>query len=151
MALIEEFRAELKNAMRARDQQRLDALRLVETEVGKAKTAPGFEGDVDDALYERIIGAYVKKMKKALKEYQSYGDRGKEMAEKLSFEVDYLGRWLPKGLDEAATRELVRKAIADLGVESPREMGKVMGQLMKQHKGQIDGSLVSKLVKEELA
>ena len=150
MGIRDELREELKSAMRAKDQMRLNVLRAVETEVSTAKTASGFAGEVDDALYLTIVTAYAKKMTKALKEYEGAGERGEEQAAVLRFEVDYLGRWLPKMLDEAATRELVVKTIADLGVSGGKNIGRVMGGIMKDHKGQVDGGLVRKLASELL-
>lgn len=150
MGIREELRAELKDAMRQKDERRRNALRQVETDVSKAKSAPGFSGEVDDAFYLEMVASYVKKMSKALKEYESAGERGKELADVLRFEVDYLSRWLPKKLDEAATRELVQKVIADLGVSGAKHVGRVMGAIMKDHKDDVDGGLVNRLARELL-
>jgi hypothetical protein len=72
------------------------------------------------------------------------------MAEQLGFEVEYLGRWIPKMLDEGATLELVKGAIAELAATDPKEAGQVVGFLMKSHKGEVDGALVNRLVRAEL-
>ena len=151
MSIKDELRNELKDAMRQHDQKRLDAIRQVETEISVAKSAPGFKGEIDDGLYLQVIGAYVKKMDKARKEYLELGPRGAEMAATLGFEVEYLSRWLPHKLDEEQTRALVRQAIAELGVSDPKQAGKVVGQLMKTHKDDLDGALANRLVREELA
>jgi uncharacterized protein YqeY len=98
-----------------------------------------------------VIGAYVKRMRKALDEYGKLGERASEMVDKLSFEVSYLERWLPQKLDERRTRELVREAIAELGLTGPQAAGRVTGHVMKQHKDEVDGGLVSKIAREELA
>jgi uncharacterized protein YqeY len=144
------LRSEYKEAMRARDQRRVDVIRQVETEIATATSAPGFAGEVDDELYLKVIASYCKKMDKARKEYAELGQRGAEMAEKLAFEVEYLSRWLPQKLDEAATRELVQQTIAELGVSGPKMVGRVVGQIMKAHKGEVDGGLVNRLVREAL-
>lgn len=138
MGIQQEIRSEMKDALRARDQLRLDVLRQVETEVSNAKTAPGFSGSVDDDLYRKVIGAYVKRMSKALDEYANLGERASEMVKKLSFEVSYLERWLPRKLDERRTRELVREAIAELGVSGPQAVGRVTGHVIKQHKDEVE-------------
>ncbi len=150
MSIAEQLREELKDAMRARDQKRLDVVRAIETEVKMARSAPEFEGEVDDALYEKIIAAYVKKMKKALTEYEGLGDRGKEMADKLRFETEYLARWLPKQLGEEEIRILVKQAIEELGASSPKQAGRIVGHLMKTHKKELDGKLVQRIATEEL-
>ena len=152
MTIREELAAELKNAMRAKDGPRRDVIRQVETEVAVARSHPGFEGEVDDELYRSVIASYVKKMDKARDEYLEIGERGAAMADKLGFEVEYLSRWLPSKLDEKATRELVKGAIAELGVAGDEKAaGRVIGHLMKTHGKDLDGGLVNRLVREELA
>lgn len=146
----DELRAELKDAMRTRDQRRMDVIRQVESEAAVAKSAPGFSGALDDAFYLGVITAYCKKMDKARKEYEGLGERGREMLEKLTFEVEFLARWVPSKLGEEETRELVRATIAKLGVAGPKAVGRVMGQIMKERGPDLDGALVSRLVKEAL-
>jgi len=150
MSIQDELRAALKQAMRERDQRRLDVIRQVETEISVAKTSAGFRGEVNDELYLQIIASYVKKMDKARKEYESAGDRGREMIEQLTFEIDYLGRWLPSKLPEEATRTLVREAIGELGITDPKQAGRLVGHLMKGHKDELDGALVNRIAREEL-
>ncbi|MBM3694615.1 MAG: hypothetical protein FJW79_01565 [Actinobacteria bacterium] len=150
MGIHEELAAELRDALRARDRKRLDVIRQVETEVSRARTEPGFSGEAGDELYRRVIGAYCKKMEKARLEFAAAGERGRAQAEKLAFEIEYLARWLPSTLDEAATRELVRSAIAELGAGDPKMAGRVIGHVMKAAGGTVDGALVGRLVREEL-
>jgi uncharacterized protein len=150
MSIRDELRAELKDAMRGRDQRRLDVIRLVETELSMAKTAPGFKGEIDDALYVQVIHAYVKKMDKARQGYETFGERGKEMADKLAFEIAYLSRWLPHKLSEQETRELIRQTIAELGITDPKQSGRLVGHLMKARGSDLDGALASRLAKEAL-
>ena len=150
MSIQEDFATELKDALRAKDQPRKDAIRSVETEVARAKSEPGFAGEVDDELYVKVIGGYVKKMTKAIAEYEDLGERGQEMATKLSYETDYLSRWLPQKLSEEATLDLVTAAISELGINDPGQAGQVMGYIMKTHQSSVDGSLVKRLVGEAL-
>ena len=150
MSIQEDLATELKDALRAKDQPRKDAIRSVETEVARAKSEPGFAGEVDDELYVKVIGSYVKKMTKAIAEYEDLGERGQEMATKLSYETDYLSRWLPQKLGEEATLDLVTAAISELGINDPGQAGQVMGHIMKTHKSSVDGSLVKRLVGEAL-
>jgi len=150
MSIHEELAAELRDAIRGRDRRRMDVIRQVETEVARARTEPGFHGEVDDALYRRVISSYCKKMDKARLEFVAAGERGRPQAEKLAFEIEYLGRWQARTLDEAATRDLVRAAIAELGAADPKMAGRVIGQVMKAAAGTIDGGLVNRLVREEL-
>ena len=152
MTIKEELAQELQDAMRAQDGPRRDVIRQVETEIAVARSQPGFEGEVDDELYRSVIAAYVKKMDKARDEYVEIGERGAAMAEKLGNEVRYLSRWLPEKLDDTATRDLVRAAIVELGVTGDEKAaGRVTGHLMKTHGKDLDGGLVNRVVREELA
>lgn len=152
MTIKDELAAELKDAMKAKDARRRDVIRQVQSEVAVAKSEPGFKGEADDALHERVISSYVKKMAKSKEEYEGLGERGAAMAEKLAFEVEYLDRWLPKKLGEVETRKLVKSQIASLGVAGDEKAaGRVIGTLMKDHGDELDGSLVNRLVREELA
>jgi hypothetical protein len=152
VSIRDELVHELRDAMRAKDRPRRDVIRQIETEVSQAKSEPGFTGELDDDLYRRVIASYVKKMDKSRQEYLDFGERGQAMADKLGFEVEYLSRWLPSKLDETATRALVLAAIAELGVAGDgKAAGRVTGHLMKSHGGDLDGGLVNRLVREELA
>lgn len=151
MSIREELRGELKDAMRARDRRRLDVIRQVETEVSAVRSAPGFAGEVDDGVYREVIAAYVKKMDKAREEYLALGERGAEEADKLGFEVTYLGRWLPKKLGEPEVRALVREAIAELGVSDPKQAGRLVGHLMKRGIEGLDGKVVHAVARDELS
>jgi uncharacterized protein YqeY len=152
VSIREELRAQLTEAMKQRDVNRRELIRIIETEVALARSAVGFSGEVDDDLYRQVIAAYAKKMEKARAEYLDLGERGAEMAAKLTWEVGYLSRWLPQKLDEEATRQLVRDAIAALGVGGDsKAAGRVTGQVMKEHSDRVDGRLVNRLVSEELA
>jgi len=149
MGIQEELVAELVDAMKARDKPRTSVIRQVQTEIAVAKSAPGFKGEVDDDLYKSTIVSYVKKMEKARLEFEGLGERGAEQAAKLAYEVDYLSRWMPNLPGEDETRDIVKSAIAELGVDDPKMMGRVMGHIMKMGV-ELDGGLVNRLVREEL-
>ena len=151
MTIQEELAAELRDAMKSKDARRRDVIRQIQTEVATSKSQPDFEGEADDAFYQKVIGSYVKKMDKSRAEYSEMGERGAAMAEKLAFEVDYLSQWLPKKLDEAETRDLVRETIRELGVAGDEKAaGRVTGHLMKTRGEDLDGALVNRIVREEL-
>ena len=148
MALIDELSAALKEAMKAKDKPKLDAIRQVQTEIAKKKSEKGEEAT--DELVLGVISSYVKKMTKAVEEYKSHGDRGIEMAEKIQFEIDFLSGWLPEQLSEEDVAKLVDEVLADLGEVDMSQMGRIIGAVMAKGEG-IDGSVVSKLVKEKLS
>ena len=152
MSIREDLASELRDAMRGQDAPRRDVIRQIETEISVARSEPGFSGELDDDLYRRVISAYVKKMDKTRQEYLDIGERGAAMAAKLGYEVEYLSRWIPQKLDEAQTRDLVKRTIQELGVAGDEKAaGRVTGQLMKERGKDLDGGLVNRLVREEIS
>ena len=149
MSIRAEFQDQLKDAMREKDRNRLDVIRQIEAEISLVKSAPGFDGEVDDDLYRTTIRSYVKKMGKAREEFLAVGERGAEQAAKLAYEIDYLSQWLPSSLGEDETRALVKVAVSELGADNPKMTGQVIGHVMKSG-AQVDGGLVNQLVREEL-
>ena len=149
MDIHEQLRRDQTTAMKSRDKDTLNAIRSVQAEVAAAKSAPGFSGEVDDELYVKTISTYVKRVSKSKTEYDALGDKGAEQAAKLAFEIDYLSRYLPEVLDEEATRVLVNRTIANLGVDADTPAGRVIGAVMSSGED-VDGALVNKLVRERL-
>ncbi len=151
MGVRDELRAELHDAIRGKDRARADAVRMVETEVAVAKSDPGFDGEVDDALYVSVIADIVKRNERSRREYEALGERGAGQAAKLATETAYLSRWLPSSLGEDETLDLVRATIADLGATDPKQAGQVIGAIMKKGVEGLDGALVNQLVRRELS
>ena len=147
MTLVDDLSAALKEAMKAKDKPKLDAIRQVQTEIAKKKSEKGEEAT--DELVLAVISSYVKKMTKAVEEYQTLGDRGTEMAEKIQFEIDFLSEWLPEQLSEEEVEKIVDAVLFEMGDIDISQMGKVIGAVMSKGDG-IDGSLVSKIVKSKL-
>ena len=147
MALVDDLSAALKEAMKAKDKPKLDAIRQDQTEIAKKKSEKGEEAT--DELVLAVISSYVKKMTKAVEEYQTLGDRGTEMAEKIQFEIDFLSEWLPEQLSEEEVEKIVDAVLFEMGDIDISQMGKVIGAVMSKGDG-IDGSLVSKIVKSKL-
>ena len=147
MTISDDLSAALKEAMKAKDKPKLDAIRQVQTEIAKKKSEKGEEAT--DELVLAVISSYVKKMTKAVEEYQTLGDRGTEMAEKIQFEIDFLSEWLPEQLSEEEVEKIVDAVLIEMGDIDISQMGKVIGAVMSKGDG-IDGSLVSKIVKSKL-
>lgn len=152
MSIQEQLTEDLRTAMKEKDALRRDVIRQVQTEIATAKSESDFSGELNDAFYQKVIASYVKKMDKSRGEYEAMGERGEEMADKLAYEVEYLSRFLPQKLSEKETRKLVVDAIEELGVAGDEKAaGRVTGHLMKTRGEDLDGGLVNRLVKEELA
>jgi len=148
LAILDDLDARLKEAMKARNERVVSTLRMIRADVMDHTNAAGFDGNLGDEVVTDIIARYVKKLTKALPEYERAGDAGKAKADELRFEIDYLSQFLPELLDEDATRAIVVETIEKLGVSDPRRSGQVMGAIMKEHKGKVDAALVRRLVDE---
>ncbi len=150
MSIREEIDARLRQARRDRDERTLNVIGMLKNKVltelksGKGRTE-------DDALWQEVLGAYVKQVTKAIPEYEKAGDRGVEALEEARFELAFCEQFLPKKLDEAATEAIVRKLAAEHGIDDPKQMGKLMGLLMKDHKDEIDGTLARKVAQRVLS
>jgi hypothetical protein len=151
MGLEQDLNDTLKQAIKDKDTATADVVRMLKTRLMERRTAKGFSGSVDDALALDVIGSYRKQLQKALAEFEKVGERGAGHAGRLRVEIQILDRWLPKGLDETAIRALVGERIAALGVTDPKQVGRLVGDIMKTHKGQVDAAEVKRIAEELLA
>ena len=147
MAVTDDLSTSLKEAMKAKDKTKLNAIRQIQTEIAKKKAEKGEEAT--DELALGVISSYVKKMTKAVEEYQSLGERGVEMAEKIQFEIDFLSGWLPEQLSEEEVSKIIDEVLSEMGDADISQMGKIIGAVMAKADG-LDGSVVSKLVREKI-
>ncbi len=150
MTIEQRLREQLKDALRQRDLQTANTIRMIETRVTERTKAKGFEGEADDALYEEVIAAYKKSMEKAIKEFEGGGERGQAQIAKLKLEIAICAAYLPEPLGEEEVLEAVRTAIAELGATDAKMTGRIIGAVMKAHKGRVDAALIKRLVSQEL-
>jgi uncharacterized protein YqeY len=148
MAIIDDLSTALKEAMKSKEKTKLDAIRQVQTEVAKKKAEKGEEAT--DELVLGVITSYVKKMNKAVEEYNSLGDRGVEMAEKIQGEIDFLSTWLPDQLSDDEVAKIVDEVLSEMGDVDMSQMGKIIGAVMAKADG-LDGATVSKIVREKIS
>jgi uncharacterized protein len=145
MSLEQTLTDTLTQAIRDKDQRMADIVRMIKSRITERRTAKGFSGQIDDAAVRDVISAYRKSLQKALPDYEKVGDRGRAQAEQLRFEIEVLARWLPRGLDEPALRSLVRERLTALNITDAKQVGRLMGDLMKTHKGLIDAADVKRI------
>ena len=150
MAIEQDLTDMLKQAMRDKDQPALDAIRMLKSRMQERRTAKGFSGEVDDALWVEVIGAYRKSMQKALEEYEKLGERGAEQVAKLGFEIRFCERWLPKGLSEDELRQIVAERISALGLTASAQAGRLVGEVMKTHRGRAEAADVKRIAEQLL-
>ena len=151
MSLEQTLNDTLTKAIRDKDQRTADIVRMIKSKLGERRTAKGFSGQVDDALVQDVISAYRKSLQKALPDYEKAGERGAAQAAQLKFEIEYLERWLPKGLDEAGLRALVRERLTALGITDAKQVGRLVGDVLKTHKGQVEAGDVKRVAEQLLS
>ena len=150
MALDKDLDERLKQAIKNRDTKTADVLRMLKTKLMERRTAKGFAGAVDDALVLDVIGAYRKQLQKAIAEYEKVGERGAAQAAQLRFEQEFCEGYLPRGLDEDSVRALVQERLAALGIGDAKQVGRLVGDIMKTHKGQVEAGDVKRIAEELL-
>ena len=140
---------DLVQAMKDHQEHTVSALRSVKTAIMEVKTAPGSKKELEDGDIIKIIQKLVKQRKESMDIYSQAGRH--ELADNENQEMLVLMDYLPKTLTESEVEEIVAKTIADLDATSMKDMGKVMGFINKTYSGQVDGSIVSRIVKSKLS
>jgi len=149
MSLKTQILDDLKAAMKAGDAARRDTLRMLDSmvknvEIEKKKRETG----LSDEEVQEVVARAIKQRKDAIEQYKSGGRP--ELAEKENAEVEILSGYMPAQMSEEEVAEEVKKIIAETGAASKAEIGKVMGAAMGRLKGKADGTLVKKIVEENL-
>lgn len=149
MTLEEQLNADLKEAMRAGDEPRKLAIRAVKTAVTEAKVSGTQLHELTDAEVMAIIGKQIKQRRDSIAIFQTAGRQDLVAAEEAELAV--LERYLPAQLDEAAIRERASTVIAELGVTDMKGIGPVMKRLTTELRGQADGQMINRIVRELLS
>jgi hypothetical protein len=140
----------LKEAMRGKDARTADCIRMIKTKHMERRTAAGFKGPLDDSLWLDVIATYQKQLRKSREEYVAVGERGADALPQLDFEIAFCARFLPKAASDDEVRVIVRETVARLAVSDVKASGRVVGDIMKAHKGKLDPASVKRIVEEEL-
>ena len=141
LAIAEQIKSDVATAMKAGDRDRVGALRLVLSELQKAEK----DGDSDEQAVLR------RERKRRRESEAAYRDAGREdLAVTEAYEAGIIEGYLPAGLSDEELDALVKQAVADTGAEGPRDMGKVIKQVMAAAGGRADGKKVSSKAREAL-
>ena len=147
--LFDQISNDIKEAMKARDKVRLEALRGIKKEFLEAKTAKGGDGELSDDAALKILAKMVKQRKESASIYTEQNREdlaGEELAQAAIIE-----EYLPKQLSEEELTAALKEIIARVGATSAKEMGKVMGTATKELAGKAEGKAISAKVRELLA
>ncbi len=145
MSLEKDIMTELKLAMKAKDQVALASLRAVKTAILKAKTEVGAGDKLTEEDELKLLQREVKQRKEAAEQFIAQG--AQEMANEELAQAKVIERFLPEQLSEDEVMAVLKEIITQVGAESPKDMGKVMGAATKQLAGKADGKMISKLTK----
>ena len=146
MSLKTRILDDVKSAMRARERDRLAALRLVTAAIKQKEVDERIE--LDDGQVLGVLDKMVKQRRESLEQFEQAGRE--DLAEKERFELDLIQTYLPEPLGEDKLAALIRSTITELGASSIRDMGQVMNSLRSQVQGRADMKAVSQAVKQQL-
>ncbi len=148
MPLENKINEEIKAAMLAKKEADLRALRAIKSAILLAKTADGQQGDLTPEDETKLLQKLAKQRKDSIEIFTK--QNREDLAKKEIEELDVIQRFLPAPLSEEELKEELKKIIANLGISSAAEMGKVMGVASKQLAGKADGKTISAVVKSLL-
>lgn len=148
MSLEQNIMAQMKDAMKAKDEAGLRGLRAIKAAILLAKTSgAGTELTADDEI--KLLQKLVKQRKDSLDIFRQQNRA--DLAQKEEEEIAIIEKFLPKQMDGEELKTVIAEIIAQTGASSPADMGKVMGVASKQLAGQADGKTISAMVKELLS
>ncbi len=147
MNLKDQLASDMKEAMKAKQVERLSVIRQLRSAIKNKEI--DLKQELDDDAVVSVIGTLCKQRREAAQMY--HDNQRPELAAKEESEMVVLQDYLPAQLGEAELREIVAAVITEVGAVSPRDLGKVMPQVLARTKGAADGKLVSQLVREQLS
>jgi len=147
MSLLQELNEDMKQAMRARDKEKLNVIRMVKASLQNEAIQLGVdELSQEDEL--TILARELKQRNESLQEFKA-AER-EDLCTALQQEIDILQKYMPKQLSEAELNDIVIATIAEVDATSKKDFGKVMGSIMPKVKGKADGKHVQQLVHQHL-
>jgi hypothetical protein len=146
--ISERIQAEMVKAMKEKDAETLSTVRMLKSALMEAKTAKPKDSVLSRDEEIEILQRYVKKRRETIETNVKVGRADLNGSEER--EIAVTQRFLPAMISEEKLAEIVKAAVASTGAAGPRDMGKVIGAVMAQVKGQAEGGTVSRLVKAAL-
>lgn len=142
----ERIQSDLKEALKAKEKDRLGTLRMLLTDLKNEKIQRG--EDLDEEAFLAIVKRGIKQRRDSEKQYRDGGRE--ELAEKEKLEAEILAAYLPQQAGEDEIRAAVEECVAAEGLEGPRGIGVVMKAMMKRFGGSADGATINKIAREVL-
>lgn len=149
MTLTEQINNDIKDAMRAREKSKLEALRAVKSALLLAATSSGADAELSEEDGIKLLQKQVKQRKEAADAYNSQGR--KDLAQDELDQAAYIEVYLPAQMSEEDVRSIIEGIVTQTGAKSMKDMGKVMGMASGKLAGKADNKLVSQIVKSLLS
>jgi uncharacterized protein len=149
MNLEQKVMAQMKDAMKAKDEATLRGLRAIKAEIIKAKTEPGAQGEISADVEIKMLQKMVKQRRDSLEIFQQQNRQ--DLVQKEQEELAIIEQFLPAQMSNEELKKELQEIILETGASSPADMGKVMGAATKKLAGKADGKAISAAVKELLA
>ena len=147
MSLKEQIMADVKSAMKNKEQDKLTTLRFLHSAI-KNREIEVRPNELQDSDVQAVIKKLVKQRKDSIEQYENAGRQ--DLADKEKFELDVIQTYLPEALSEDQVKAAVQEAIKESGASSMKDMGKVMKLVGEKTQGNADMKMVSEIVKSQL-
>ena len=148
MSFLTRINGDIKQAMLAKEKEKLASLRAIKSALLLALTKEGASDEISEAESIKILQKLHKQRNEAAKIYNQQNRA--DLAAVEEKEADFISAYLPTMMDEEGVKEIVEQIILKVGANGPSDMGKVMGVVMGQLKGKAEGGLISRVVKDLL-
>lgn len=148
MSLTTQIDLDIKQAMLAREKEKLEALRGVKSAILLARTEKGGSDEISTEVEVKLLQKLVKQRKDSAAIYQQ--QNRKDLADKELFEVSIIEKYLPEQMSDEELTKIIKAAIDQTGAKTVAEMGKVMGIVSKQLAGKAEGKVIADKVKSLL-
>jgi uncharacterized protein YqeY len=149
MNLEQKVMAQMKDAMKAKDEAALRGLRAIKAEIIKAKTEPGAEGEISPDNEIKMLQKMMKQRRDSLEIFQQQNRQ--DLVQKEQEELSIIEKFLPVQMSGEELKKELQEIIRETGANSPADMGKVMGAATKKLAGKANGKAISAAIKELLA
>lgn len=148
MSLKSRIDQDIKEAMRAKDQNALRTLRSIKSMILLAETEKGGSRDLSEADEMKLLTKAAKQRKESLDTFAAQGRE--DLASKEQAELEIIERYLPQPMTEQELKQALEKIIAEEGANGMQDMGKVMGRATNEFAGRADGKQISQMVRQLL-
>jgi uncharacterized protein YqeY len=146
MEILEKIEADLKEAIKSGDTITADTLRMIKSDLSYEKAKKGEE--IEEEKVMEIIARATKRRRESIEEYKK-GNR-EDLADKEAAELRVVEKYLPEQMSEEEVEKIVDTVLGSVGEVTRKDFGRVMGQLMKELKGKVDGSVVKSVLNRKL-